>query len=400
VRQPPTLLAMRAATRITLTAALMALLFALPAQARDAAISPRPPMGWNSWYAYGCQVTEQQILDNARALVDSGMAAAGYRYVNVDGCWEASTRSANGELQADPATFPSGMAELGRRIHAMGLKFGIYTSAGSTICLHEHPGSYGHFGKDFKTFARWKVDYVKVDWCNPAPGQHLKTAYPGIARAARRSGRRMITTVSTPGISKPWKWGAPYGSSWRIAPDLNGTWESVLSVLDADAPLWRYAGPGGWNDADILQVGNGRLTPDEDRAHFGMWNMVASPLLAGNRLPDMTPEVRATLLNRDVIAVGQDRLGRQARRVRRSGGVEVWVKQLAAGKRRCRAVAVLNRNPAEREVKVDLRTLRGMPDAARFALRDLWLHEDSQGPARLTLRTAAHGIRMVRACPR
>src|SRR3954453_5723841 len=135
-------------------------------------------MGWNSWYAYSCDVTQTDVLANARALVDSGLAKRGYRYVNVDGCWSARTRDGAGRLRANPATFPSGMAALGRRLHRMGLKFGLYTSAGRTICLHEHPGSYGHYRKDFRTFARWKVDYVKVDWCNPGPRQHLRTAYP------------------------------------------------------------------------------------------------------------------------------------------------------------------------------------------------------------------------------
>jgi alpha-galactosidase len=342
-------------------------------------------------------VTEKDILANARALVDSGLAKRGYRYVNVDGCWSAKTRSSSGQLQADGATFPSGMAALGRKIHAMGLKFGLYTSAGRTICLHEHPGSWGHYDRDFRTFARWKVDYVKVDWCNPAPGQHLKTAYPRVARAAKRSGRHMLVTVSTPGIKEPWKWGAPYGSSWRIAPDLSGSWKSVLSVLDADAPLWRYAGPGGWNDADILQVGNGILSPDEERAHFSLWSIVASPLLAGNRLPEMTPATLAILANREVIAVNQDRLGRQGRRVRRAGGREWWVKPLSRND--CRALLALNRTATPRTMRVDLRGLSGVPRAASYSLRDLWEHHSSSG-RRLALRVPAHGVRMLKACPR
>ena len=195
---------MRALARPAL-AALLTLAFAAPAHARDASLSPTPPMGWNSWYAYGCRVTERDILANAHALVDSGMARAGYRYVNVDGCWEAPARSPDGELRADPAAFPSGMAALGRMLHAMGLEFGIYTSAGRTICLHDRPGSYPHYRRDFRTFARWGVDYVKVDWCNPAPGQHLRTAYRAVARAAADAGRPMIVTVSTPGISEPWR---------------------------------------------------------------------------------------------------------------------------------------------------------------------------------------------------
>ena len=366
------------------------------AYARDESLARTPPMGWNSWYAYRCQPTQELILENARALVDSGMAAAGYRYVNVDGCWQAVGRDENGDLQADPETFPDGMAALGRRIHAMGLKFGLYTSAGERICLHPHDGSYRNFRRDFRTFARWKVDYVKVDWCHPAPGQHLRSAYRRVARAAAASGRRMIVTVSTPGISEPWKWGAPYGNSWRIAPDLNGTWDDLLRVLDVAAPLWRYGGPSGWNDADMLQVGNGILTPDEEQAHFSLWSIIASPLLAGNRLPEMSAETRAILTNREVIAVNQDPRGRPGRRVVRRNGHEVWVKPLRG---RCRAVLVFNRTGPVRTIAVRLTALRGVPEAGRYRVRDLWAHSTSASDGRLSLEVAEHGVQMLRVCP-
>jgi hypothetical protein len=368
-----------------------------PATARDRSLARTPPMGWNSWYGYWCEVTEDQVLANARALVTSGLAARGYRYVNVDGCWSAKTRDGHGRLRANPRTFPSGMAALGRKIHAMGLEFGVYTSAGRTICLHAHPGSYRHFRKDFRTFASWKVDYVKVDWCNKAPSQHLRTAYRGIARAAKRAGRRMITTVSTPGLRKPWIWGQPYGNSWRIAPDANGTWSDVLRILDVDAPLWRYAGPSGWNDADMLQVGNGKLTPDEERAHFSLWSMLASPLLAGNRLPEMSPATVAILGNPRVIAVNQDRLGKQGRRVRRHNGREVWVKQL---RKRCRALLLLNRTGAQVTIKVDLRRLPRMGTARSYGVADLWSARRWPAARRLTPAVPSHGVRMLRACPR
>jgi alpha-galactosidase len=279
----------------------------------------------------------------------------------------------------------------------MGLKFGLYTSAGDTICLHPHDGSYGHFEEDFKTFARWKVDYVKVDWCSPARGQRLRSAYRAVSRAVEDSGRRMIVTVSTPGISEPWKWGAPYGNSWRIAPDLNGTWDDLLRVLDVAAPLWRYSGPGGWNDADILQVGNGVLTPEEERSHFSLWAMIASPLLAGNRLTEMSSETRALLKNRDVIAVNQDPLGRQARRVKRKGGRELWVKDLRG---RCAALLGLNRTSAPEPIHANLRRLPGLARARRYRLHDLWDHTDSTATRRVVLRAAGHGVRMLKACPR
>ena len=382
----------------TLVALLVAGTLAPAAGARDETLARTPPMGWNSWYAYRCAPTQEQILANARALVSSGMAAAGYEYVNVDGCWQAVERDARGNLQANSATFPDGMAALARRVHRMGLKFGLYTSAGQTICLHPHRGSYRNYRRDFRTFARWKVDYVKVDWCNPGPEQTLRTAYAGVRRAVRRSGRRMLHTVSTPGISKPWRWGQPFGNSWRIAPDLNGTWKDLLRVLDVDAPLWRYAGPSGWNDADMLQVGNGKLTPTEERAHFSLWSIVASPLLAGNRLPEMTPQDRAVLGNRRVIAVNQDRLGKQGRRVRRHDGREVWVKPL---RRRCRAVLLLNRTGGRVTMRVNLRRLRWMPRRARrFAVADLWSARRWPAKTALRLPVESHGVQMVKACPR
>ena len=354
-------------------------------------------MGWNSWYAYRCEPNQELILQNAQAMLDSGMADAGYEYVNVDGCWQAVERDADGNLQANPETFPDGMAALGRRIHGMGLKFGLYTSAGQNICLHPHDGSYGHYRRDFKTFARWKVDYVKVDWCSPAPSQHLRSAYRRVARAAKASGRRMIVTVSTPGISEPWEWGQPYGNSWRIAPDLNGTWDDLLRVLDVAAPLWRYAEPSGWNDADMLQVGNGMLTPDEERAHFSLWSIIASPLLAGNRLPEMSAETRDVLTNREVIAVNQDRGGHQGRRAVRRDGYEVWVKPLRG---RCSAVLVFNRSRPARTIAVRLSALRHVADARRYRIRDLWAHSSSTSDGRLSLQVAEHGVQMLRVCPR
>jgi alpha-galactosidase len=383
--------------RAVLTFLILALLCAPAAAAKDRSLARTPPMGWNSWYAYRCDVDEDEILANARAMVDSGMKAAGYEYVNVDGCWNAPARDAKGRLQADPATFPSGMRALGERIHALGLKFGIYTSAGRTICLHDQPGSYNHYRRDFRTFARWGIDYVKVDWCDPDPSQHLRSAYGRVARAARHAGRKMIVTVSTPGISEPWTWGRPYGQSWRIAPDLDGSWPSLMSVLDVAAKAWRYGGPAGWNDADMLQVGNGVLTPDEERAHFSLWSIIASPLLASVPLPAMSEQTRAILTNRAVIAVNQDPLGRPGRRVRSVRRHELWVKPLKA--RHCRAVALLNRGERAHTFKVDLRRLRGVPRARSYSVRDLWAHSRTR-EAKLAVEVPAHGAGMFKVCPR
>jgi alpha-galactosidase len=374
------------------------LVAAHPAAAVDNGLAPTPPMGWNSWYAYRCGVTEAGVMRNAHALVDSGMAARGYRFVNVDGCWEAAKRARSGSLRADPTTFPSGMAALGRSIHALGLKFGIYTSAGPTICLHPQPGSYGHYRRDFRTFARWKVDYVKVDWCSAPPHRNPMRAYRAIHRAVRHAGRRMIVAVSTPGFRFPWRWAAAHGNLWRIADDANGTWDGVMSSLDADAPLWPYAAPGRWNDPDILQVGSSALTAVEERAHFSLWSMLAAPLLAGYDLGSASASTLETLSNREVIAVDQDPAGCQGRRVRTHKGVETWVRPLADGSW---AVLLLNRRRGARRVAVRMDRVPGMPRSARYSVRDLWAHVgfEARASAAHPVTLAGHEAAMWRVRP-
>jgi alpha-galactosidase len=358
--------------RATTVLVLLACLAAAPtAHALNNGLARTPPMGWNSWFTYRCNVTEQGVMANAHALVKSGLADRGYRYVNVDGCWEADERSRGGDLQADPMTFPSGMAALGRRIHSMGLKFGIYTAAGRTICHHRQPASYDHYHQDFRTFARWKVDYVKVDWCSEPPKMTQQQAYKRIARAAARSGRKMIVTVSTTGTRRPWRWAGRYGHTWRINPDANGSWASVMQAADSDAPLWRHAGPGGWNDPDMLQVGGPGLSDTEGRAHFSLWSMLAAPLLAGYNLTSASPASVATLANPEVIAVNQDRRGRQARRVRSKAGAETWVRPLADGSQ---AVLLLNRGGDLRRISFRLDRIPGVKARARYSVRDLWAH--------------------------
>jgi alpha-galactosidase len=370
-------------------------LLPVSAGAIDRSLAKTPPMGWNSWYAYRCQVTEAGVLANAKALVDSGMAARGYRFVNVDGCWEGPTRTGSGKLRSDPVTFPSGMAALGRAIHSQGLKFGIYTSAGPTICLHPQPGSYGHYAQDFRTFASWKVDYVKVDWCSQPPGGDYVRSYRAIARAAARSGRRMIVAVSTPGTRRPWRWAPPFGQLWRIGHDADGSWSGIMAALDRDAPLWPYAGPGRWNDPDILQVGSQGLTATEERAHFSLWSMLAAPLLAGYDLTSVSGTTLATLMNEEVIAVNQDRLGFQGRRVRTADGMETWVRPLVGGSW---AVLFLNRAESPQRLLVSPRQIPGLPRAKRYSLRDLWARTTEEAGADdvRTLDLAAHEAVMWR----
>jgi len=390
------------AARLALTLAVVAGAFVLPvtpAAALDNGLARTPPMGWNSWYTSRCGVTEDVVLRNARALVDTGMADLGYRYVNVDGCWEATKRDSDGNLTGDPQKFPGGMAALGRAIHGMGLKYGIYTSAGPTICSHEHPGSLDHYRRDMKTFASWKVDYVKVDWCSLPAKTDPRQVYARVARAAAESGRKMLVTVSTPGVDKPWRWAGAYGNTWRISADADGTWKGVMRSLDVDAPLYPYAGPGGWNDPDMLQVGDRVLSADEERSHLSLWSMLAAPLLEGYDLPSLPLASLAVLKSRDVIAVDQDRLGHQARRVRRKDGVELWVRRL---RNKATAVLLLNRSGASRSAKVKLDDVPGLPDAAGYDARELWSGATGT-PGRhgaLKATIPRHGVAMWRILPR
>jgi alpha-galactosidase len=362
---------MRTASLLAAGVLLLAL-GAAPAHALDDGLARTPPMGWNTWHQFRCSPTEEIVRRNADAIVDHGLAEIGYRYVNLDDCWMALERDANDQLTHHPERFPSGMPALGRYLHGKGLQFGIYTSAGPRTCNHPYPASYGHYDLDFRTFASWKVDYVKVDWCEPPPGPpHPKAQewYAKIHRAMVRAPRRMLHTVSIPGTHRPWLWAPELGHSWRIAADADGAWSQVLHQLDVDAPLWRYAGPGRWNDPDFLQVGNRTLTLTQERTNFSLWSMLAAPLLICCDVTQMTEESRAILMNRDVVAVDQDKLGRQGRRLKTSKGVETWLKPLAGGDY---AVLLFNRNRTERSAAVRPSRLLGVPKAKLYKLRELW----------------------------
>ena len=350
----------------------LALVVAAPAHALDDGLARTPPMGWNTWHQFRCSPTEEIVRRNADAIVDYGLADVGYRYINLDDCWMALERDSNDQLTHHPERFPSGIPALGEYIHGKGLKFGIYTSAGPRTCNHPFPASYGHYDLDFRTFASWKVDYVKVDWCEPPPGPpHPKAQewYAKIHEAMVKAPRKMLHTVSIPGTHRPWLWAPEMGHSWRIAADADGAWSQVLHQLDVDAPLWRYAGPGQWNDPDFLQVGNRTLTLTQERTNFSLWAMLAAPLLICCDVGGMAEESRAILKNREVVAVDQDRLGRQGRRLKTSKGVETWLKPLAGGEF---AVLLFNRNRTERSAAVRPSRLLGVPKAKLYKLRELW----------------------------
>lgn len=328
-----------------------------------------PPMGWNSWNHFGCDVSENLVREMADAMVSSGMRDAGYEYIVIDDCWQAS-RAPNGTIVADPGRFPSGIAALAEYVHARGLKLGIYTDAGHYTC-QGRPGSYGYEQQDAETYAAWGIDYVKIDWCY-SQGLDPRAQYALWRDVLAGTGRPMVFSICNWGLDSPWTWGPATGHLWRTTYDIRDTWERVLEIADLNVHLAAYAGISGWNDPDMLEVGNGGMTEAEYRVHFGLWAIMAAPLIAGNDLRNMSPATQSLLTNPEVISVDQDPAGIQGTRVRDDGDIEVWVRPLA--ERGNRAVALLNRGETPAGVAVRWNEIGLAPGQA--AIRDLWARAD------------------------
>jgi alpha-galactosidase len=361
-----------------------------------------PPMGWNSWNKFACDNSEATVRATADAMVASGMRDAGYVYLVIDDCWQGK-RDAGGFIHADPQKFPSGIKAVADYVHAKGLKFGIYSDAGALTC-GGRPGSQGHEYQDALQYARWGVDYLKYDWCSTGT-RDAREAYRTMAEALRATGRPIVFSICEWGTSKPWLWATTTGNLWRTTGDIWDGWKGknangyslgVMDIVDLNEPLWPFAGPGHWNDADMLEVGNGGMTDDEYRAHFSLWAMMASPLMAGNDIAHMTPATRSILLNKAVIAVDQDRLGEQGRRVDAKGDMEVWMKPLVGG---ARAVLFLNRGETPGTIGVKWGAL-GYPARLEATATDLWTGEvfDHQSSG-LTRTVRPHSVVMLRVAP-
>lgn len=360
-------------------------------------LASTPPMGFNTWNKFGCNVSEQLIRETADAMVATGMRDAGYRYVVIDDCWQVS-RDTGGRIVADPQRFPSGMKALAGYVHGKGLKFGLYTDLGPKTC-EGRPGSLGHHDIDARTYAEWDVDYIKVDWCE-ADDLDARAHYSMFRDALRKTGRPIVLSICEWGRNRPWEWAAGVGQLWRTTSDIRDRWESVVWILNANEPHAAAAGPGHWNDPDMLEVGNGGMTVEEYRSHFSMWAMMAAPLITGNDLRAMSAETKSILLNEEVIAVDQDPLGVQGRKVLDRGyGAQVWVKPLADGSR---AVAVLNLADKEADLYVRWSDI-GLPPGPA-TIRDLWGHRDlpvhtdtgRHFDERLKLTVSAHGVALLR----
>jgi alpha-galactosidase len=386
---------------MTATWAVLAAWAVLAGPAGADGLALTPPMGWNSWNRFGCDVSEALIKETADAMVTSGMRDVGYRYVVIDDCWQVA-RDADGRIQADPKRFPSGMKALADYVHAKGLKFGLYSDAGTATC-GGRPGSKGFEALDARTYAEWGVDYLKYDWCK-TEGMDQRDAYQRMSGALRATGRPILLSMCEWGSSRPWLWAQGVGHMWRTTGDIRDCWDcstswggmGVSHILDQNAELHPYAGPGHWNDPDMLEVGNGGLSPAETRAHFSLWCLMAAPLIAGNDLRAMTQEVRGVLTHPELIAVNQDVLGVQGRRVRDEGAKEVWMKPLSGG---ARAVVLLNRGSEAGPVYVDWESI-GLFPGARASVRDLWRREDlGLFTGRFETRVEPHDVVVLRVTP-
>jgi alpha-galactosidase len=368
------------------------------------ALAPTPPMGWNSWNRFGCNVDENMIMEMADAMAVNGMKNAGYEYIVIDDCWQVARDSA-GNIVPDPERFPSGMRYLADYIHEKGLKFGIYSCAGSRTCQGK-PGSRGYQFQDARQYAVWGVDYLKYDWCSNE-GQNAEAAYKTMSDALKVCGRPIVFSICEWGESEPWKWAKNVGHLWRTTPDIRNIYEAeinwgglgIVNIIDQQADLWRYAGPGHWNDPDMLEVGNPGLTKDENITHFSMWAMLSAPLMAGNDLRDMDKDVLEILTNPEVIALNQDPLGNQAIRFLDMGDHEIWVKLLEKDEL---AVCFMNRSEDDWKLKYDWKRTNIYHKGAinfskqNYTIRDLWQHKQL-GETDNILKSVipSHGVLLV-----
>ena len=376
-------------------------------------LAPTPPMGWNSWNNFACNVDEGLIRQTADAMVSSGMKDAGYFYINIDDCWQGP-RDSLGFIQPDPQRFPSGMKALGDYVHSLGLKFGVYSDAGNQTC-GGRPGSRGYEYQDAMQYAKWGVDYLKYDWCN-TDSLKAEGAYITMRDALYAAGRPVVFSLCEWGNNNPWIWGKYVGHLWRTTGDItacfdciedHGSWKSwgILQIADKQGDLRRYAGPNHWNDPDMMEVGNG-MSVAEDRAHFSLWCMLAAPLIAGNDLVHMSKETTEILTNKEAIAIDQDVLGIQGFKFLTERDLEIWVKPLSNDE--C-AFCFLNRGMKEKSivfnwndytVKDDLKGKSCDFRQMEYKIRDLWIHNDL-GTSKVPFKTKiqSHDVRLLKLSP-
>lgn len=351
-----------------------------------------PPMGWNSYNKFHTDITDAQVREIADALVASGMRDAGYRYLVIDDGWEGE-RDAQGRLQPNPK-FPD-MKGLVDYIHSKGLKAGLWTTPGPRACNPNYQGSYGHEKEDAAQWAEWGFDYIKFDWCSAASiysPEQQPLVYQKQAELLRATGREIVFSICQYGDNRVAEWAAAAGGNlWRTTFDIRDTWESMSSIGFRQTENARFAGPGHWIDPDMLEVGNGGMTAIEYQTHFSLWAMLAAPLMAGNDVRDMSPATKSILLNKEVIAIDQDPLGKAATRVAVDGDTEVWARPLQDGGY---AVALFNRGKEPTLIRARFSDFAA---SGTWQVRDLWHHKDL-GPSedQLAMSVPGHGVGLLR----
>jgi alpha-galactosidase len=351
-----------------------------------------PPMGWNSWNYFRDKVDDATVRQIADAMVASGMRDAGYKYINIDDTWEGS-RDAQGNIVPNKK-FPD-MKALADYVHSKGLKLGIYSSPGPYTCAG-YLGSYGHEVQDAKTYAKWGIDYLKYDWCSAHRiynDTELRAVYQKMGQALEHSGRPIVFSLCEYGRGDVWTWGPKVGGNlWRTTGDISDHWDRMAKIGFNQSRLAPYAAPGHWNDPDMLEVGNGHMSIEEYRTHFSLWCLLAAPLIAGNDLRHMTPEIHDILVNREAIAVDQDKLGKQGQRIAQNGTSEIWAKPLSGG---AIAVGLFNRSEQPAMIHVSWKQL-GL-SAQPHHLRDLWAHKNlAVHGAGYAVQVPAHGVALLR----
>ncbi len=381
----------------------VAALFLSGVIARAQEVAQTPPMGWNSWNYFAAKVDDAGVRSAADQIVASGMKDAGYIYVNIDDTWQGK-RDESGVLHPNEK-FPD-MKALADYVHSKGLKLGIYSGPGAQTCA-KYEGSIGHEEQDAKMYAEWGIDYLKYDLCSfrqnmdqqapndrPAQMKMMHDVYEKMGKALKATGRPIVYSFCQYGWDAVWEWGPSLGANlWRTTGDIRPAWDSVYSILSEQEGLESYAGPGHWNDPDMLEVGNGRLNIRENRSHFSMWAMLAAPLLAGNDLPNMKPEVKEILTNKDVIAIDQDKLGKQGRRVYSEGEVDVWERDLAGG---AKAIAVLNAGSDRYSTHPFHLSLEKVGLHGEQTGTDLWTGKGVTLTEGMPIEIAGHDILLVR----
>ncbi len=349
-----------------------------------------PPMGWNSWNLFAGKIDDKTVREMADALVTSGMRDAGYIYLNIDDTWQGD-RDAKGVIHSNNK-FPD-MKALADYVHSKGLKIGIYSSPGPYTCAG-YEGSYGHEAQDAKTYAAWGFDYLKYDWCSAShvyPDSAMQAVYQKMGEALQATKRPIVYSLCQYGRDDVWIWGPKVsGNLWRTTGDINDTYKRMMEIVDTQSAIAKYAGPGHWNDPDMLEIGNGGMTTDEYRTHMSLWAIFAAPLLAGNDVRGMTPDVRSILLNKEVIAVDQDPMGVQGHRVDRRGDIEYYARLLNSADV---ALLIVNRADAPNTLKLPWSELHV---AEGTKVRDLWKHEDFTAKADQSFTIPAHGSLMFR----